>query len=214
MAGWKKTAKRTYNKGKKAYTYAKAHQTEARRALVLAKKVARMVNVEYKFYDYTTSQTPSSSGTIVNLFDPAQGDSATQRDGDSVKLMRVSGRINLDMHGSATTTSVRLILFRGKQENAVSYGVTDILQSASFVAPKAHHERFRSKILYDKTYSLVVGHNRTLNLNWNFKLFGHVQFVVNNTTIENGGLYMLLISDEATNVPTVTPYLRTSFTDN
>jgi len=207
--------KKYVKKGKKAYKFAKKHQGTAEKALALGMKLKRMINVEYKFYDISAAPTVSNTGTVYNLFSPTQGDGVTQRDGDSVKVLSLSGRIHMLMNAAASASLMRVIIFRGKQENAVSYTTTDILQNASILNPKNDSEKFRSKILYDKIFTLTTG-DRTRNQpgNWYFRLNGHVNFVNGATTVENGGIYMLLISNEAVNTPTFSYYLRTRYTDN
>lgn len=211
---FKKFARKTYRRGRKAYRFAKKHQSEAKQALSLAKKVARMVNVEYKTYDYNNGQAIDNSGDVFTLFNPAQGDAYNERDGDSVKMVRCSGRLFITQNGSAQKTAFRVIIFRGKQENGNAYTVADILESASHLSPKAVHERFRTKIIFDKLYHMSNNGNSSLVMNYNFKMFGHTQFEAGQATIENGGLYMLLISNESTNTPTANWWLRTTFTDN
>lgn len=154
---YKKGVKKWFKRGKKAYNFAKKHQTEAKQALNLAKKVARMVNVEYKRDINSYNSTVDSSGVISNICDPSEGDTFNSRDGISIKPMRVSGRIFLRINPSATATVVRLILFRGKQENRVTYTPTDIIHSASgllYQNPKEYQNRFHTKFIYDKTYYL------------------------------------------------------------
>lgn len=217
MAGWTKTAKKVYKKGKKAYKFGKAHQTEARRALVLAKKVARMVNVEYK-YDYTNlSTTIPWTGTVWTLLNPTQGDSVTSRDADSIKPMRCSGRIVLSINPSAINTQVRLILFRGHNENGSTYAATDILYNASGLMtynPKLEDNKFQTKFLYDKLYVLTQANKTAIVLDWNFKLYGHTKFTAGSTNIENGGVYLLATSNEPVNTPAIATTLKVSFTDN
>lgn len=213
---YKRTFKKAYRKGKKAYRFAKAHQSEAKQALALAKKVARMVNVEYK-YDLTNyASTVPWTGLTQNLCNPAQGDGMTNRDGDSLKLARVSGRLNCQIHASATATTVRLILFRGKNTNGTDPAPGDILVTGSglmFQNPKREDNKFSTKILYDKMYTLTQD-RKLINFNWNFKLYGHVKFEPGSAVVQDGGLYLLIISNEQTNVPTLNYSLKTTFTDN
>lgn len=217
MAYKKRYTRKTYKpkpKSTSMVTRGASAINTAYRAYTLASKVARMVNVEYKYYDYqVAADSISSTGYVDNIFQPDQGVTVVERQGDSCKPMRTSGRVTFTMHPSATTTQVRCILFRGKQENGVSYSVGNLLEYVSTLSPKNDSDRFRTKIFHDKTY--ILNTNRpNINLNWNYKQYGHVNFVTGATTIENGGIYILLISDQATNTPTIGTVLRTTFTDN
>jgi len=212
-----KSYKKTYKKPgrfQKAGRFADKHTGTAMKALNLAKKVARMVNVEYKAFDSDFSGGVDNAGGIVNIFTPVQGSNYDQRDGDSVKPLRLSGRLFITQNGSAQKTALRIIIFRGKQENQQPYTVADVLQIPSHLAPKATHERFRTKILYDKLYHMSNNGNSSIVANYDFKLFGHTLFANDDTEVENGGIYVLVISNENANFPVVNWYLRTSYTDN
>lgn len=199
----------------RAGKFAWRNRSTAAAAMALALKTARMINVEIKNFDHTnTNATINTAGFIQNLFTPAQGTLSNERDGDSSKILRVSGRLVFQMNNSATKTQIRVILFRGKQENSNPYGMGDVLETVSVVSPKNYHDRFRTKIIYDKLYHLSNNGNSNLALDYNFKLYGHVNFENGTQDIENGGLYILFLSNEPTNVPTLTSYLRTTFTDN
>lgn len=212
-----KTVRKAYGKGKRVYKFAKKHQSEGKQALALAKKVARMVNVEYKRDITTFNAAVGWTGTITNLCNPTQGDGVTNRDGDSLKLIRCSGRIYCTMNASATNTVVRVIMFRGKNENGTTYAPNDILYTTTgqmVFNPKEYTNRFQTKVLMDRTYSLSSTGKSNFYINVNQKLFGHINFETGGTGIENGGLYLLLVGSEQLNTPTVAYTLTTSFTDN
>lgn len=210
-------AKRLYKAGKYAYK----HRSTAVKAFQLAKKVARMVNVEYKFVPIEIAgQSVTQIGTVIPFLDNLpQGDGSTDREGDSIKLMRFSCRGFITQNASAQKTAVRVILFRGKQENAQPYLVQDILDAQNytnnlFLAPKSFSEKFRSKILFDKVYHMSNNGNSSIIFNWNFKLYGHANYEQSSTGVENGGLYILVIGNEGTNHPTFNLTGKITFTDN
>lgn len=192
----------------------------AYKAYQLASKVARMVNVEYKYFIIDGSPSVGNNGNIYPLCIVPQGLKVTERTGDSIKPMRLAGRVFITQHGSAQKTALRCILFRGKNENGTQYNVSDLLDTShistnQYLAPKDWNERFRTKIIYDKTFHLSNNGTSQAWADWNIKLFGHIQYVQEDATdIENGGLYMLLISNEPTNSPIFNYVLRLSFTDN
>lgn len=190
MAFRKKVA-RAYKKGKKVYKFAKKHQSEAKQALVLAKRVARIVNSEHK-YTYTVyNNNVSWTGDMVNLCIPTQGLTTNNRIGNSIKLMRLSGRIALYKNTSASQTLLRCIILRGKNENGTTPTVTSVLDNTLggqiVLSPKWERNLYDTKIIYDKTY--VLSADRThMVLNWNFKMFGHINFQTGSVnTIEKRG---------------------------
>lgn len=184
------------------------------------KHIKRLINVEIKHFDVNSSTTVSTAGSVIALSGISQGDTVNNRDGDSVKLMNNVLRFSLTTNASATVdTQVRMILFRGKQENAASYAVTDILESADLLSPKKYAERFRSKILFDRTIQLTEQESTSTNTRrlvktFTNKLYGHVQFTAAAATVENGGLYLLVISNQGVNTPTFAYYNRLTYTDN
>lgn len=213
MAGFIRKAKKAYGKGKKAYKFAKKHEGTARKALAIAQSLQRMINVEYKYYFHSGALTPTSTGQVVNLFVPAQGSEYNMRDGDSVKNIRMDGSFWLLKNSSSAASLLRMIIFRGKQENATTFVTSDWLQG-DILSRKNITEKYRTKTLYDKTFSLNSTRNDTVNQTFDIKLFGHTKFTSGTTYVEDGGIYMLLISNEATNTPYFNYNFRMSYTDN
>lgn len=213
--------KKAYRKGKKAYKFAKKHQSEARQALSLARKVARVVNTEYKYtIDTSNIANLSWAGQIIPLCKPVQGLTTNDRIGCSIRLMRLSGRIAIYLNSASSHSHVRVILFRGKNEDNIVPTPTDVLDNTTggqfFMAPKNENNKYNSKFIYDKTYSLSTGSRNTILLKYNFKMYGHVNFTpgVATANVENGGLYMLVVSNEPTNGPNFVSTMRTSYVDN
>jgi len=192
-------------------------------AYQLASKVARMVNVEYKFHDDNRIVAVDNGGIIYNLTDIPTGQTTNDRIGASIKPMRISGRTFVTQNGSAQKTIIRFILFRGKSERRLSFSVDDnslgmaVLDANAqlVIAPKLFDNKYDTKFLYDKIYHMSNNGNSSIVLNWDFKLFGHVQYVQGGANdIEDGGLYLLIVSNEGTNTPTVNTSFRISYTDN
>lgn len=194
---------------------------KANRALALVNNVRRFINVEVKRHDTTGNTTIPAGGTIIGLSDMAQGDGITNRDGDSVKLLNLTTR--LDFRGSPASilaTYVRVIIFRGKQEDQSGFSATEILESADHLSPKSWENRFKTKILQDRTYQLMDPEPTTGSyagskyVTMVTKLHGHVNYATGTTAIENGGLYCLFVTSATANQPTVDYYHRLTFTDN
>lgn len=193
------------------------------KALAAVKQLRRQVSPEVKVFNYVVAQAPNTAGIVVELSDITRGVADNQRVGASVKLLRLSGRFHCQMNdaGDHLNASFRMILFRGKQENGAPYFPNDILANPSggllMTSPKNWDNRFHTKIIYDKIYNLSRQGTSSFHINWNFKLFGHLQFAsadTDGTDTENGGLYLLLVSDRGgDNVPLVQGYLRLTYTD-
>lgn len=224
--------RRTYRRRKMSRGKRRARRTGAQagalayNAYSLAKKVARMVNSEIKFHDVQATNTAyDSTGTIVNLSTIAQGDGDNARDGSSIKLAHLTMRMSWSSNTTDTTPQrVRMILFRGKNEKStpptISTLLEDTTQYDNIVSPKNWDHKFNTRVLYDRVIVLTPNasaSNQSKELVISKKLYGHVKFATNDTAgtdIENGGLYMLIVSDETTNAPTCTFYSRLTFYDN
>lgn len=194
----------------------------ASKALSVASKVARLVNAEYKFTTSTLSATSTYGGTITNLTTIAQGATEQTRNGTSIKLLnfKLRGTLQPNPSGSLVQT-FRIILFRGKTENGSSFSTSDILQNtgSAFVTEsfKNWDEMTRTKILFDKKYTITFdgdGSSTVRDIRINKKLFGHVKYSSGSSTVESGGLYLLILGDAAVNGANYAMTYRLTFTDN
>lgn len=181
------------------------------------KSIARLINVEEKLFDVNTSGNISSSGTIFNLSNIAEGSDFNNRDGLSVLTQSLSFSSIFTIHNSATNTFLRFIIFRDNSQRGVDPAVTDVLESAIVHSPIVHFSASRFNILMDKTVDLAsvsktLGHHRE-----NFNINKHIYY--SSTTGADasnyqGALFLLALSNEATNTPTFAFYTRLAFTDN
>lgn len=227
---YKKTYKRTTKKAYKKpmrYKVADAAMT----ALKIAKSVKRLVNVEMKACETNFPDVGiDSTGLVLSLATIPKGDDANERDGISVKPMRVSGRLYVDMNindGSVFATLFRMIIFRGKQEHSNPYDVQgtgqyDILDpdTKACLARKNRDNRFGTKVLYDKLITLsAVGKNAQI-CDINIKTFGHINYDGGadgdlGLNIDDGGIYILFVSDKTGDAkPIVTGQLTVTYSDN
>lgn len=230
MAYKRRYKKRTYKKRAKkgGLTVGKAvgFAGTAMRAMSLAAKVARMVNVEYKWRNnLLTTLNLDQGGFIFPLHEIDKGDGATDRNGTSIKAMRLSGKLHFKLI-AGSNAAVRVILFRGKNENYESYavgtlanssrGVLNDTQVLPYMARKDDNNMYDTKFLFDRTYTLGSGGRNSIMLNWDKKLYGHIQYQLGNGAsdkVENGGLYLLVASDDDDHV-NMAMNLKFSFVDN
>lgn len=192
---------------------------KANKALYLANQMKRFINVETKAFDVTQSAVPvPSTGNIIGLSGISLGDQYNQRDGSSIKLLNLTVRSELASVSTATTgTIIRLIVFRGKQENGSGFAATDILETATVYSPKAFLDRFRTKVLMDETFVLnnpSTGQGGKAFFEKVIKLEGHTSFQATGSSIEDGGVYCLQLSNQPVNTPAINAIWRLTFTDN
>lgn len=205
--------------GKIAYK----HRGTAKKALNMVYRLKDMVNTEYKEVEETLTWKKLGDGTIDGAVDesvtffplalPPKGVDENDRIGNSIKLQRLSGRgriswLNQTTPASGTVSaSVRVILMRGKVDAGKLYPVAEeigttnhrpFLDQKGTLGAKNDDTKYDTKILYDKTYRLDIARVNNVNLNWNFPLNWHQNFLEgeeNELKISNNGLYLAVFTD-------------------
>jgi len=147
-----------------------------------------------------------------------QGDTDSNRDGDQLTINSLDFRIGIKT-GSTTPTFLRVILFRWKPNTTPAYASILLDQHSTSNAPLSqynHDQRQQYKILYDtliminSTYMTghVVHHNCTKGFN------PRQQFVAGSSTVATNMLYIMCVSDVASNGPSVVLSSKLTFYDS
>lgn len=195
---------------RKRFMGKKSAKSVAYRALKLAKKVNK--REELKMVETAgTIVGPDSSGAIQNLSVVSQGNNNQNRQGDVISPTSLKLRLTASIHASATATQLRVILFKSKTTAITT--VTQIINTAAINAFKAEDYRYISKILYDKVFQLDSVNRPEMFLHKYIKLGGIMGYPGSTTTPNRNGVSILLISDEAANVPLVAYTSRLHFKD-
>lgn len=188
----------------------------ANKALHLARRVAKMVNAEYKFFDVNEAAVQVNwSGYLPGLCTPTQGLGDSQREGDSIKMQNLVFRGTVQR--AAADQEFRLIILIDKQAKVAS--LSDVLEVTgsvySPISPKTYDRRFQTKILYDHRYYLTAD-KPTVDINLTIPIREHQQFSGGTTTPTTGKLLAIFVSNTNTlaNEPTITYYSRCTYTDN
>ncbi len=193
---------------------------KANRALALVNNVRRFINTEVKHHDViVTAFRIPLTGNVNNLAVISQGDTSNNRDGLSLKPLNLTFRATLLHRTPQDDSRVRLIIFRGKQENGIAYTSQDLLETDNVLSPKNYSDRFRSKILCDKTFTMnqmFDASNRSYHFEKVIKMHGHVNYSEGSNAIEDGGIYIMVLSDQTLTAdqPEISYYARLTFTDN
>lgn len=188
----------------------------AKQALKTAKWVAALVNAESKYDDTTVQQVPVSyDGTITTLANPSQGDTAIQRNGDSIKLQHLSLRGYF--YDAGANSQVRLMCIHDKQNTVNTIG--DLLQVANqenvVHSPKNEDNKYQTKVLYDNKWS-VYSEKPVVPFEVQLPLGFHTNFSGGTTTIKDGALKLAFCSSTVsggTN-PGMSYYSRVTYLDN
>lgn len=204
-----------YKKSKKNIGYRRA----GNKALRLAKYAVKMMNVEFKNVDTSFSSSVDSSGTIQNIMSISQGDSNSQRDGRSVKFVSIALKGRMEINTSAVTTNVRVLLVRQLNMNQTLPTVLDVLQTSTINSLRNLDNTDNVKVLYDKRWNLDPNSYNQKLFSINRKLNIRPQYAIGNTgggltALERNGIYLLLLTSEAANTPTIAFESRLRFIDN
>lgn len=196
-------------------------------AIQLAAKAARgvrylrgLVNSEMLHADTNFSlATVTGSGAMNHLTALSQGDAANARTGNSILLRSLAYRFKLEINSSVTanTTITMLILQDTQQIGDTQPSVTDVLSQAQTYSLLSTNTAGRFKIMKRRSFLLTpasggrpaVEHKGFMNL------YSHVRY--NGTAssdIQKNGLYVLFISSESVNYPTVSGSFRIGYHDN
>lgn len=192
-------------------------------AMQLAAKAAKgvwylkgLVNSEMLHTQTLGSSSISSSGTVFLLNGLAQGDTSSARTGNSVLMRNCHLRLGFAQNATAVTTFYRVILFWDTQQvGDTSPTVTDILESASPYSPLATASVGRFRILKSWFFSTDDTKAQTKAINHYSKFRVHSRF--NGTAssdIQKNGLYLMAISDQSTNTPTMAYSMKVGYHDN
>ncbi len=177
------------------------------------------VNTEDKYKDVTSSTTPANAATLVLLNGLNLGTTATTRTGQSVKSADLQMNISFLMNGSAGDTFIRFMIFRDEQPNAAAPAGNDVLvDSTNFRSLRNVSYNTRFSVLHDEFISLAQDGQGNLAKSVFKNLGFHELFnTADNGTVADitkNSLYVLFISNETTNTPTIAFYSRYSFVDN
>lgn len=178
-----------------------------------------VVNVERKYTDVSATTTASSTPTLVLLNGLSLGDTATTRDGVSVKANSSFLNVFFSINASATTTMVRVMLLLDTQPNATAATASEVLQSSgSVISPINITNGKRFKIMMDKKKSMSINGTEIVRFKEFRKLGFHTRYnTANNGTIADistNAFYLLFMSDQATNTAAISYWHRMRFIDN
>ncbi len=196
----------------------------AKKALFIAAKAKALLNVEFKCIDsvFSNQQIDSATPTISLITNVAQGDTATTRDGNQIKLTQVV--INMLFTVVGTNTGMRYLLVHDKQTNGAAFVIGDLLASngtqQSLVSGLNIDNKYRFRILADKKFTLTnSGSNRKVtkkifipNLNIRMRFDGGSNSI---TDVTSSSLALVVLSeDTGASAPLMSAFIRVRFVDN
>lgn len=167
---------------------------------------------------FTTPLTPSgvTSVGIINIINNIpQGVNNSQRIGISVSTKSVAYRYEVDINTAATTpNNGRCILLWDRQPNAAAPTVLDVLNAGTYLSYMNLAAKDRFTVLRNDMWSLNPQGNTTVFFQGYVRINMQTTFAGTSSTPVSGALVLLMISDQATNLPQLTGCWRIRYVDN
>ncbi len=182
------------------------------------KMLKRMINTEIHFTDAVASaQTMSSTPSLVLLNGISVGDTSNTRTGQSIKLDRLDLRFGISPNSTSILNFCRVLVVADKQTNAAAMTAADLLVSSTPFSPYSFGSQNRFICLFDETYAINYP-NLNLTKSVTLPTQFHVTYNSGNAgtvaDIVTNSIYLMYLSDVATNQPTISYYSRLWFIDN
>lgn len=210
---------------KKRSNKPRAYRRKSNAVGQLAKRVSKLsmlVKPEFKYISAVASVTPSSTvPTQALLNGMASGDGVGQREGRQIFIKSVQGLIHVNINASATHTHVRYALLIDKAPAGATFstGALYDVSMAGYVDSFRNLD-YRRKfiILKEGNFQLDALGPREKIIKFYHKLNLRVQYDDSDAgsiaDIQTNALYLMLMSDEATNTPTCIYNMRIRYLDN
>lgn len=222
MAYTKRYTKKRYNRSKRSSTpwYRKKYD-----ALALAQKAAQgvyylkgLVNSEMLHVD-TSLILGSNQSQIFSLTQIAQNDTDSGRTGNSILLRNIYVRGLIEINPSVSANSrVMIALVQDTQQVAdTTPAVLDVFKTNSPESMLAMPSAGRFKMIYRKTFTLspASGGRNAIEFTKYWKMRQHIRYnSTANTDIQKNGYYLIVITSEVTNFPSVALTSRVGYHDN
>lgn len=186
-------------------------------------KLVSMVNAEKQYYDNNTAlvtRNPTPAGVIDIMSGIPQGDDNGQRTGNSIKLSSLYLTLQCGMSAAATQTFVRFILFEDKFNTGTTPTASNVLGLTlatgwSVIAPLNSDFSTRYRILMDKRIALSQNGRQNYIMKKYIKQNRHIHYTgPGSADTYNGNIYLLMVSNEGINTPTVFFNCRVGYYDN
>lgn len=175
-----------------------------------------MINSEVYKNDVTQTDNPGSSGVITHLTGIAQGDGDGQRTGLSILCKGISFRYVGTIGASATDSFVRILIIRDLQQAADTVPtISNVLESVTVIGHLNSESVGRYQILYDRVHQLQSVNVKTYYGKVYLRVNKHLRYNGSlGSDIQKDGMFVITLSNEATNVPSCSWTSRLYYYDN
>ncbi len=190
------------------------------RALAGVRKLASMINIEYKYFSKYTNTNITSSPVISCQSLVPQGVAQGNRVGESIKLQSISFQYVVNLISASTINNlIRIMLVRDLENPGADFVSTDLftLPTTAYISDlvMANSERFT--VLYDKTVVLSYINKDSLIDSFTRPMQSHIKYrgsATSSTSNAEGALYLVVASNAGSNYPTIESNLSFTYTDD
>jgi len=211
--------RKTYRR--KAAWYDRKYSTAqiARAAWRATKYIRGLVNSERMYLDSTITLASKANTYLLNAV--PIGDNVANRTGNSILVRSLYMRGFININPSVTvSTRVSLALVQDLQQ--VSDSIPSELDMFTSNNPEAQlrvgattNTAGRFKIMWRKNYLMIPGQKPTITLDKFWKLYTHCKYNGSSgSDVQKNGLYLVILTSESTNFPTVNITTRLGYHDN
>lgn len=175
-----------------------------------------LINVEHQKIDFNLGATGVTTTPVVTQMTAvAVGDSEGSRTGNSILCKYLYQKLTVRLNASANYSRLRYVVVRDKQQvgdTAPSW--TDVYESTSTTSLLNKNTVGRFDILYDRCFDLDANNPQYL-VDKYIRLNSHARYNgTASTDIQKGGIWVMYVSDELTNNPTLSYNNRLMYIDN
>jgi len=177
-----------------------------------------LLNTEFKQKDVTASGTVDNVADIILLNGLAKGDDFDTRDGRVVRVKSIQVALLYELSASATFTQLRIMVVLDKQPNEVTMVILDLLDSSALQSFRNLDNRKRFVILRNEVVNMSI--SGAQGGYWEYYKKFNLKTVYDDSDagtivdISTNAIYLVLLSNEPTNLPTVVRSTRVRYIDN
>ncbi len=194
-------------------------RTYARRPMTSG-RIRRIIDAELKFIDLDfEASVPSSTGSVTHISNMAQGDTASQRQGNWIKPVKWMGNFTVSGNAGSSedTSQFRLMVVCWKENEAIN-GLTaaKILQDTN--APHQGYNiqnKGQFKILWSRI-GIVSNNsdNPQFQKLYRFYVSPPMKVLYDGAAFRNNQLFVVAVSDQALDSPAMVVSSRLRYTDS
>lgn len=183
-------------------------------ALTVARSVAKLINVEFKYWDTTSALNPSTTPGVIHLTGISQGDGPSNRDGDSIKVKSCAIKMYGVKNPSATSTQVLITLVLDLLPSGTPPSASQVYENSPSVIGFRNLD-YKNRFVILKEWRVHLGDHTMFDREYFKAMDMQTTFTSTSAAATQGKhLFLLYQSTEATNTPNLYVRTRVRYLDN